>query len=69
MELDDYLHVLRKSWMLILVTSLLSLGAAAGWSFMQTPKYEATTQLFVSVRTGDTSVGTCLRDLRSLSKQ
>ena len=57
MELDDYLHVLRKSWMLILVTSLLSLGAAAGWSFMQTPKYEATTQLFVSVRTGDTSVG------------
>ena len=28
-ELDDYLHVLRKSWVLILVTSLLSLGAAA----------------------------------------
>ena len=56
-ELDDYLHVLRKSWVLILVTSLLSLGAAAGWSLLRTPKYEATTQLFVSVRTGETSVG------------
>ena len=57
MELQDYLRIFRKNWVLILVSTLIITGAAAAWSMIQTPKYQATSQLYVSVRTGDASVG------------
>ncbi|MGO1592425.1 MAG: polysaccharide biosynthesis tyrosine autokinase [Ancrocorticia sp.] len=57
MELDEYLLLLRKRWLLILVTTALFTGGALGFSLAQTPRYAATTQLFVSVRTGEASVG------------
>ena len=57
MGLREYYLVIRKSWILIFSVSLLGLGAAAAWSFTRTPLYEANAQLFVSVRTGDASVG------------
>ena len=39
------------------MSTLIITGAAAAWSMIQTPKYQATSQLYVSVRTGDASVG------------
>lgn len=33
------------------------MGASAAWSLTRTPEYQASTQLFVSVRSGDSSVG------------
>ncbi len=57
MELRDYLLIIRKSWVLILVVTLLGCGLSALWSFTRVPIYEAKTHLFVSVRSGESSVG------------
>ncbi|MFT0848087.1 polysaccharide biosynthesis tyrosine autokinase [Actinomycetaceae bacterium L2_0104] len=51
----DFLTVLRKNGTLILATILITLGGTAAWTLTRTPMYEASTQLFVSVRTGETS--------------
>ncbi|MFC6354655.1 polysaccharide biosynthesis tyrosine autokinase [Luethyella okanaganae] len=53
MELHDYLRILHKSWILILVGTLLGVAVAAGYSILTTPKYQATTSLYVSVRAGE----------------
>lgn len=57
MELRELLLILRKSWALVLVVSCLVVGGAAVWSLATAPQYEANTQLFVSVRTGEASAG------------
>lgn len=57
MELRDYLLIIRKSWIVILVVSLLGLGLSALWSVTRVPIYEAKTHLFVSVRSGESSIG------------
>ena len=55
MELRDYVRILHKSWVLIFVFLLLGIGFAAAYSIVVTPKYEATTELYVSVRSGDSA--------------
>lgn len=50
MELHDYIRILRKNWITILLLTLLGVGAAAAYSLVTTPKYESTTQLYVSVQ-------------------
>jgi succinoglycan biosynthesis transport protein ExoP len=51
-ELQDYLGIVRKRWVSILVVTLISAGAAIGLSLALTPMYTASTQLFVSVQGG-----------------
>ncbi|AJK69399.1 polysaccharide biosynthesis tyrosine autokinase [Corynebacterium marinum] len=56
MELREYLSILRKSWVLVVVFAILGLGAGAGASLLATPEYQSRTQLYVSVRSdGGTS--------------
>lgn len=55
MELRDYVRILHKNWVLILVATLLGIGCAAGYSILVAPKYIATTELYVSVRAGEGS--------------
>ncbi|CAH0129873.1 polysaccharide biosynthesis tyrosine autokinase [Microbacterium sp. Bi128] len=50
MELRDYLQILHRNWVLLLVATLVGGGLAVGVSFLQTPRYEATTKLYVSAR-------------------
>lgn len=50
MELRDYLQILHRNWILLLVATLVGAGAGFGISLLQTPRYEATTKLYVSVR-------------------
>lgn len=50
MELRDYLRILHKYWILITAMTLLGVISGAGISILMTPKYEASTQLYVSVR-------------------
>ncbi|MFM2721060.1 polysaccharide biosynthesis tyrosine autokinase [Microbacterium mcarthurae (nom. nud.)] len=50
MELRDYLQILHRNWVLFLIATLVGGGAAFGISLLQTPRYEATTKLYVSVR-------------------
>ena len=48
MTISDYLSVLRKRWLVVVggVTAALVIAGAIAW--LSTPKYRATTQLFVS---------------------
>lgn len=55
MELRDYIRVLRKSWLLIVVITLIGVGAAAAYSLTRTPLYESTSKVFVSAQ-GTSSV-------------
>ncbi|GAB3259723.1 tyrosine-protein kinase domain-containing protein [Arthrobacter pigmenti] len=49
MELQDYLRVFRQRWLSIVVFAVGGLLVAGAYTFLQTPQYEARTQLFVSV--------------------
>ncbi|MEC5151161.1 polysaccharide biosynthesis tyrosine autokinase [Cryobacterium sp. GrIS_2_6] len=56
MELRDYIRILRKSWVMILILALVGVAAAATASIVQTPKFSATAKVFVSTQsTGTTS--------------
>ncbi len=50
MELRDYIHVLRKNWLIIVVMTLVGVGAAAAFSLTRTPMYQATSTVFVSTQ-------------------
>lgn len=52
MELRDYIRILRKSWLLIVVATLLGVGAAAAYSLTRTPQYEASSTVAVSTQGG-----------------
>jgi len=48
MELEDYLRVLRRHWIGVVVAVALGAGAAWGWSLTQTPVYAASSSGFVT---------------------
>lgn len=54
-ELRDYLRILHKNWILIVALALTGVAAGAASSLLTAPKYQSTTQLYVSVRANDTS--------------
>jgi capsular polysaccharide biosynthesis protein len=55
-ELRDYIRILRKSWVLIVLLTLVGVGAAAAFSLTRTAEYSATAKVFVSTQsTGTTS--------------
>lgn len=56
MELSDYLRVLRKNWIVIVVIALAGIGAAAVYSLVRTPLYETSSEIFVSSQ-GGSSIG------------
>jgi polysaccharide biosynthesis transport protein len=51
-ELHDYLVLLRKRWVSILLITALSVAGAVAGSLLATPTYQAKSQVFVSVSTG-----------------
>ncbi|NYF12669.1 capsular exopolysaccharide synthesis family protein [Pseudoclavibacter sp. JAI123] len=53
MELRDYLRILHKNWIIILICTLAGVAAGAGASLLMTPKYSSTAELYVSVRSSD----------------
>ncbi|MEY8579112.1 polysaccharide biosynthesis tyrosine autokinase [Corynebacteriaceae bacterium 6-324] len=57
MELREYLIILRKYWILVVVTTILGLAAGLGFSLLATPEYQSKTQLYVSVRSDGGSTG------------
>lgn len=50
MELTDYIRILRKNWVIIVVATLVGIGVAAVWSLTRTPEYEASSTVFVSTQ-------------------
>jgi polysaccharide biosynthesis transport protein len=53
-ELRDYIRMLRQSWVLIVLLTLLGLAAGAVFSVMQTPMYSSSAKVFVSTSNGGT---------------
>lgn len=54
-ELRDYIRILSKSWILIVLLVLVGVGAASAYSILQTPQYSATSKVFVSTQTAGTT--------------
>ncbi|MBA8816792.1 capsular exopolysaccharide synthesis family protein [Microbacterium halimionae] len=54
MELTDYIRILRKNWLIIVIAVLVGVGVAAAYSLSRTPLYEARSQVFVSTQSGTT---------------
>lgn len=54
-ELRDYIRILRKSWILILLLVLVGVGASAAYSIVKTPDYSATSKVFVSTQGSGTA--------------
>lgn len=52
MELQDYLLIVRKRWLSIVLLTVFGAAAGAGLALTTTPMYKSTTQLFVSVQGG-----------------
>lgn len=67
MDLRDYIKVLRNRWLLIAGTTVLALLGAIGATLVATPRYESSTQLFVSTQGGSDS--TDLAQGNSFSQQ
>jgi capsular exopolysaccharide synthesis family protein len=55
MELSDYIRILRKNWLVIVVATLLGVAIAAGYSLTRTPQFESTSAVFVSTQSGETT--------------
>lgn len=54
MELTEYIRILRKNWLIIVLATVLGVGVAAVWSLTRTPLYEAQSTVFVSSQAGGT---------------
>ncbi|WP_306232106.1 polysaccharide biosynthesis tyrosine autokinase [Agrococcus beijingensis] len=55
MELSDYIRIIRKYWVLLVAATLVGVGVGAIASLVQKPVYSASTQVFVSLQSGDTT--------------
>ena len=55
MELHDYIRILRKGWLFIVVAVLVGTGVGAGYSLIQTPSYQSTAKVFVSTQSSGSS--------------
>ena len=55
MELHDYVRIVRKRWVSIVLATVLSLAVALGVTLLATPTYQASAQVFVSVNSAGTT--------------
>lgn len=55
MLLRDYLRVLRQRWISILIIAFVGFAASLAITLLQTPQYQATARLFVSVKSDATA--------------
>src|SRR5690242_17952858 len=56
MPLLQYVRAVRAHWLLVLLIFVLSIFSSAVYTFMQSPTYDAHTQLFVSTSGRDTDI-------------
>jgi len=53
-ELQDYLRIFRKNWVLILILTMLGAGLGLTYALVATPTYVASARVFVSTSGGNT---------------
>ncbi|WP_189337473.1 polysaccharide biosynthesis tyrosine autokinase [Arthrobacter sp. AFG7.2] len=56
MDLRDFIRVVRLRWLAIVAIIVIGLALASAYTFLQTPLYKAESQLFVSVKAGDSAL-------------
>lgn len=54
MELNEVMRTLAKNWLMLLACALVGGLIGLGVTYAMPPKYQSTTELYVSVRSGDT---------------
>lgn len=69
MQLPDYIRLLRKNWLVIVAATLLGLIGGATMAAMATPKYTASTRLYVSVRAGEGAASLDLNQGTTFARQ
>lgn len=52
MNLNDFVRLLRRRWVTVVCTLLVTLAAVIAYTVIQTPMYQASTRLFVSNKLG-----------------
>lgn len=55
MELQDYARIVRQRWLLIALTTAITVGFALAFTLAATPQYQSTARLFVSTSQADES--------------
>lgn len=55
LELRDYVRILRRGWLPIVLFTLVGAGAAATYSIVQVPVFGSTSKVFVSTSSGQTT--------------
>lgn len=55
MELGDFVRTLSKNWLILLTGSLLGVLIGLAVTALMPPKYQSTTELYVSVRSGESA--------------
>ena len=55
MELQDYIRVLHKNWIIIVVTTVTAVAAALAYSLLAPPVYTASAKVFVSTSSADST--------------
>lgn len=68
MELRDYLRTIAKRWKIVALLVIVCLSAGVAMTVLTTPTYQASTQLFVSVKS-DTTTGSDLFQGSSFTTQ
>src|SRR5687767_1999784 len=66
MELRDYLRILRKNWLIILLLTALAIAGTLIFSYSSTPVYESTSTFVVSLESFE-SIGNTLYGLDTLT--
>lgn len=69
MELQEYIRILRRSWLLITVTAFLGIVSGGALAAVSTPAYTAETRLYVSVRAQEGAASTDLNQGTSFARQ
>ena len=69
MEPQEYIRILRKSWLLITATALLGVLSAGALAAASTPAYTASTRLYVSVRAQEGAASTDLNQGTTFARQ
>lgn len=54
MSLHDYVQVLRRRWITLVLTTLFAVLSALAYTLTATPQYQASTRLYVSAESGST---------------
>ncbi|GAB3573157.1 polysaccharide biosynthesis tyrosine autokinase [Leifsonia lichenia] len=69
MEFADYIRLLRKNWTIIVAAMLLGVIGGGVMAATATPKYTASTRLFVSVRAGEGAASIDLNQGTTFARQ